>query len=683
MTKIFTGKTQLLRLSLIAFITIITAMQVNGQILWGAGSTDAASDEAGRFAKEFGTENAWKVIYAIDLTDTGEYWTRTTTGISLGRWWGTNKVFQSPSLADGAALFDSDYMDVKELMAPHRGELQSPDIDLTGLTAGDVIDAKVFVYYRSFEINEFSLGFSGDGGKTWKDYSFLDQVGNAVNEVFGQKYVTLRLKGATAGVTDFSKCKLRLKFDGDGYFAMVDNISLQKGIKYDITFPSGSQYDYNSTICPSPYAQIPLRNLLKAGDWDFLYGAVVYNNGDETIPASANPKLTCELLKSSDGSWTSLHKKIIAISRNIPAGDTVETNGDLSAEFKEIFKTNGTGNYRFTYHLSHDLADRSADNDDKFHDFTVTEDYSWFSAAPTDETGYPAANTSAFPVAGSGQVIQSLEQGVYFYFPDQTDLAINSVRYNAYIPSNTEPNDYALQVKIYSIEDISKPAEAQLAAIGIDAVTAIGGNTGKYVNREVNIVSVATSKKGYKLNNRSGIFAISLAQQNIDGLISINGVNRALRPGGYKTNNGLGKELSYFYQMLLIVGSGQPGQGGTVSYYGSYNGEPFSPSIAAKIVNASSVEPMGFSQNTLNENNVTQYPNPVTDRLNLQVRLEEMSAETAFILTDINGMILHMENYKDVKNMEYSFNTGHLLPGSYVMHIRTDKGNIAKKFIKY
>src|SRR6478609_4130045 len=111
MREYFTCKTtlKLIRLAFMAFLTLSLSQHANGQVLWGAGSSIPASDEAGRFANAFGGSNAWTAV----AVTTDALWTRTTTGISQGSYWGKNEAFKSPTLADGAALFDSDYMSSK------------------------------------------------------------------------------------------------------------------------------------------------------------------------------------------------------------------------------------------------------------------------------------------------------------------------------------------------------------------------------------------------------------------------------------------------------------------------------------------------------------------------------------------------------------------------------------------
>jgi hypothetical protein len=691
MRKPFTGKKTkgFIRTALLALAMMNLPLNADSQILWGAGSSNTASDEAGRFAKNFGTENGWT---ATGVSSPEALWTRTTTGVSQGTYWLDKEPFKSPGLSDGAALFDADYMTSKaSLTAPQKGELKSPSIDLTGLSAGDAIQAKIFLYYRLSSFLEFSLGFSSDGGKNWKNYP-LDIAGNSANTIYGQNFIKVRLTGATNGVTDFSDCRLRLLFEGNYYYAMADDISIEKVPVSDIAFPVFGEYNFQSTISPSPYAQIPVKYGTKATDHDFMYSAVVVNRGSAAIPTSANAKITCELLKSSGGSWNSLFKKDIAINKNIPAFDTVVVSGDITADFNAAFAANGAGNYRFTYHASSNLADGDAGNNDRSHDFTVTDDQnSLFSAVPLNNEGKPTANFSTFPTAQGNDLIQEFEQGVYFYFPDQTELAIESVNYNAFVPSNAMQGKYPVTVKLFSIEDseqTSFESPSSIAAIGFDTVSVNDGNLGKYQGRQVTVYDVSTLKAGHKLNSKTGFYYVSVHQANPDGLGVIDGTRRSLNPAGYVNDNlNLGKKVNYLYNMRIRYVTGRPNEPLTTWNYVGYTSYSFTPSIALKLISSTTLgmntSANASSANSSDEKNAEIFPNPVSDVLKMSVQLNERAEEATFILTNAQGMVLGMESFKQVQKMEYSLNTANLEPGIYYLHLRTDQGNIAKKFIKH
>jgi hypothetical protein len=686
MKKQITFKTS--SITFMAFIMLICSLSFSqkaiGQTLWGAGSSNASTDSVGRFINEFGTKGAWKQV----AVTTAALWTRTITGVSKGAYWGTNsQAFKSPGLADGAALFDSDFLDNGGTVggsgsspAPHHGELHSPVIDLTGLPTDNPIDVKLFLYYRLYDVPDFSVGFSADGGATWKDYN-LGVLGKATGTVYGQDYVTVRLIGATKGISDLSNCKLRFVFNGDSYYAMIDNVSIQKGAPYDISFPAAGIYGSKSTMNPSPYFQFPKRFAEKANDQDYYYAAVILNGGGLDIPASANAKLTWELLKSSGGgSWNSVLKKDVAISKKILANDTVVVTGDITSDLNAAFVANGLGDYRFRYLLNSDLSDENPGNNEAHYDFTITDDYNtWFSATPLNANGFPLSSTGYFPSASPGNVIQTLEQGLYYYFPDQKDLAMQSVRYIANMPISYEGTTQDIQVRVYDVTDLAAQKDWPIVALAVDTINKTAGNIGKYLEREVLLTDINTSVKGYKLNNKSGIYCIAIAQNNEDGLIDLQSKKHFVYPSVYNNNNGLGGDLNYFYRCFLKITEGVPGTTGATKYYSGYSGSSFIPSVAVKMFDAKTI---GIADILKESTSLEVYPNPVTDNLNLEINTDQAGSQASFILTDISGRIFSIENSVLVNNMTYTLNMKTLPSGNYIIHVKTDKGNVSKKIVK-
>lgn len=219
--------------------------------IWGAGSGNATSESLGQFENAFGTANAWT---AVDVTPNA-FWTRPTNGLTQGAYASGMQPMNSPSMANGAALFDSDYLDnggtqgafgTGTCPSPHRGELHSPIIDLSGNT-DSILEAKFYLYYRNFQLDEISIGFSSDGGSSWTDFSFNQGV--AVNSAFDPAYVTIPLTGVTAGVSDLTNCKLRLTFEGDYYFVMVDDLSLQRTCSVPVA-PTNTTASSAMSVCP-------------------------------------------------------------------------------------------------------------------------------------------------------------------------------------------------------------------------------------------------------------------------------------------------------------------------------------------------------------------------------------------------------------------------------------------------
>jgi len=391
--------------------------------------------------------------------------------------------------------------------------------------------------------------------------------------------------------------------------------------------------------------------------------------------------LTCELLKSSGKSWSSLWKKEISIGKNIPSLDTVYVSGDVTTEFNSVFTANGAGNYKFTYHVSHDLTDSDDTNDDKSHEFIITNDFNtWMSPVPLSETGYPRADNYSLPSVFQ-DVLTSLEHGSYFYFPDQTDITLAAARYCVKVPNPITPGSYNVSIRVYEVEeiDISNSSERKLVAIGGEEIKLVQTDKSAVLEREVELWDVKTFES-FKLSNASGLYYIAISQSKGDGLITANGTINMLIPGSY-TNAGvsLGVKVNSLYYTPLIITTNKDG----IRHYGGYTDEYTSPSIAVKMIDSKSVVGVKAVTNVMDDNSVTLSPNPVSNLLNIGVKLNQLSSNASFILTDVNGMVLNIEQYNQVQNMNYTLKTENLIPGAYFIHIRTDKGNISKKFIKY
>jgi hypothetical protein len=239
------------------FVLLLSAMNLNAQnVIWGVGSTNTNSDTIGRFLKPFGSApNAWTAVSVFHGNVTGctqvlpgnAFWTRSTTGRSIGNFFGNRPAMTSPTVADGVGLFDSDYLDnngtatFNSGTAPtgyncggtipgHRGELHSPAFDLTGYS-DSTVSASFYLYYRPFTLRELSIGFSRDNGATWTDFDITQGV--AANTEFATAKVEIPLFGVLDGATNLTQCKIRFNFDGYYYFAMVDDLSLSITPDYD------------------------------------------------------------------------------------------------------------------------------------------------------------------------------------------------------------------------------------------------------------------------------------------------------------------------------------------------------------------------------------------------------------------------------------------------------------------
>lgn len=225
----------------IALLLLASVITTNAQNLWGV---DAAIDVANaEFQNNFGETTIASNYDAINWTALtvfqndgavipGEaFWTRNTLGYSQGAYWSGTTPVNSPSNANGVAIFDSDFLDnggIQEAFGTgispsgHKGELISPRIDLSGST-NEPIAVKFFSFYKDSQIAELSVSFSNNDGTTWGipvDYRSLQ-----ANQTEGFISVIMP-KSSTQGISNLSQCRIKFTFDGDYFFAIIDDISI-------------------------------------------------------------------------------------------------------------------------------------------------------------------------------------------------------------------------------------------------------------------------------------------------------------------------------------------------------------------------------------------------------------------------------------------------------------------------
>lgn len=680
------------------------AMAVGGSvqaqnIVWGAGA-DSLSNVIGTFADAFNTPNGWM---PVSVSETGAtpgdaLWTRTTNGLSQGAYAGGLPALASPSVNNGAALFDSDYMDnggvagafgTGTAPSPHKGYLFSPLFDLSGYT-DTLLAAQMYLQYRNFSISELSIGFSSDGGATWDDFDIQQGVGT--NQFFDTDMIEVTLAGVTAGVTDLDSCQLRLTFDGDYYFAMIDDITLIKGKAYDITFaPAIEQNDYKTIAPPAPFAVMP--DFVAEGYAPYIFGAMATNKGGAAIPQSANPTLYYDITMDMAGTWTSVLNGSAPFDTTIYASGYASVSDDITTAMQAAHAANGVGDYRITYWLGHDLNEGDMANDTMIFDWTVTTNA--YSAMPMAQAGGPAADDNVFPGAASGNVVQTFEWGGLYYFPDTAGIAIDSVEYRMYastqLNSTTVPS-VVVTVNVYEFDNNAADLATamQLRTLTIDTVPTVG-TPGTYVYRKVkivdpNIFNTTTLKYDYPygLYNSAtpdALYSVTLSQTNVGGIVGPapaqqrNGFFAASMSLPYEFND----EITVETLTPLRVVEGTAGTMGSETWYGGFEGNHQAPSIMLKTTNWPVSSINNVSKNDNNAINV--FPNPANNVLNVTLDLEKTS-DVRYILTDVQGRVLNMQNRDAVQNDVLTLDVTNLPAGVYFMNARTDAGVFTKRFVK-
>jgi hypothetical protein len=387
-------KINLMRLAAFVVICLFVMGTSNAQTkVWGVGSgTGVADAEFSTTFTQSGTAGSYgaTVWTALSVNQGGgavtpgsAYWTRSLTGYSAGAYWGGTTPMASPSQVNGVAIFDSDFMDNAGVQnafgtgtspSPHKGELISPRIDLTGYTDSALV-IQFFARYREYSINELSIAVSVDDGVTWAQTVDFRSVFAADQEGLAR----VLLATATSGASNLTQCRLKFTFDGDYYFVIVDDVTIEVAPLYDISMgspnPSGTLLiDAGDNVKIGGNAYNPAINIDPTDLREWFWGGKAANFGALTLyPAdSAAMYVNIDFTDAITGGVTpSVYMDTIWYD-TLHAGDgsgvtNIEYLRDLS-----FISTYGEGEYSVSYWVAHKNTDGTTANDTAKHNFTIT-----------------------------------------------------------------------------------------------------------------------------------------------------------------------------------------------------------------------------------------------------------------------------------------------------------------------
>ncbi len=219
---------------LLALVPFAMSGDLNAQTIYWGGPEEPNSTFDGGF-------NDWTVLGVScsgGVAGSNALW---TWGIGLGPqggYAGSAGPIASPSAANGSVIFDSNYLDDDGVQgafgtgtcpAPHRGELISPVIDMTG---NSNVAVSFYQFYRRFAGPESSqqvpgtyIAFSSDGGTTWSaDVPLNSSL--AVNAATANP--NKQVIDASAYADDNANFRFKFVFHGDYYFWQLDDVRLEE-----------------------------------------------------------------------------------------------------------------------------------------------------------------------------------------------------------------------------------------------------------------------------------------------------------------------------------------------------------------------------------------------------------------------------------------------------------------------
>lgn len=702
-------KINLIRLSVLVVACFLAIGTTNAQTkVWGAGAAVGVAD--GEFQNNFiqagsftagDNPTAWTALSISHggpnntVSPGAAYWTRSLTGSSQGAYWGTRSPISSPSQANGVAIFDSDFMDNGgdpnaqgngTAVADQHGELISPRIDLQGYTNSALV-LQFYTYFRDFDIDAFEVAMSVDDGLTWspaRDFKNL-----APDEE--QTFIRLLFKSITANVANLSQCRIKFSFVGNYYFAMIDDVTIEIAPEYDIAIgiedlKSNFLNLRGTTVKVGSNRFMPLNNIIHSNDRrEWFWGARAVNDGGKDILPSANPRLYLSIdhVDAVSGTLTP------DVYLDTVSYDTLVSGaaaGDFQIEdFRDIafIQTYGAGRYEVTYWVDHDSLDGNPANDTSRHFFTITDNTppltNYISKVPLNQNGDPAITGPAFTGTPTPS---SWEWGSVYFFPrGATDsICIDSVRFRYYVPTGFSGS--ASQTLFCNIAEINPTNrfinnDNMVTQIGVSTVslTDLNNKKGTYNAVTARDFRDAGTNGPMSLLKDNGFYYISvLTSPSLTGGNATFNENQVPWYGMFDNRNydmniirSSVDSIISFSPMRVVDGTG------VVNWYGGFEESNGVPSIGVHL-RFKSFNPLSVS--TVWETKgaeLSVYPNPTSDVLNVDFSLEEAN-DVMYIITDMAGRVLNVTEKQNITKDFQTVDVSNFAPGVYMITARTNDG---------
>lgn len=548
-----------------------------------------------------------------------------TTVMSL--FWGTRGPIQSPSVANGCAMYNSDIYDgggtgVGQGMFPgtHSGTLTSPSVDCSAYPA---VSLKMNQYARA-NANAVStiLEVSNDGGMTWTPFVINEAVvGNGSTTPDDVLLVDIsEVAGSQADV------KLRFTWNGRYYFWLIDDVQVIETPANNLAL--GNYIFYPPSSYATPASQIATDT--------FGFSADLSNLGRE---AQTNVILKATVTDNEDNI---LYQDSVLIDE-LAVG--VKDTFDIESLFVPDMLAAGQ-DYLITYEVY------SLDNPDDFdpsdnsasEEFLITEGL----FAKDDGSGIGGIRT------GSGGDYKF--GNFYQISPASPNVSATNLIFAAGKNSADGPiAGEQVTLLIYKVNDNVLPDWSNFNDAADDDLTLAGFQTYTFPDDYTNYTETT----------------VEMFNLDAEPLVPLDAGGRYFAVVSYEgsANNifaGTDDDINYF-QISTVVYS-------TAWFLGGFGEEE------AAVVRMEITLPVDTDEELLPETSLTVSPNPTTDQLNVTLDLDAPQ-EAVVIMADLNGKILLMRDYQNVQKETFQYNVSHLPAGTYLVRIGTTEGISTKKFV--
>jgi Secretion system C-terminal sorting domain len=602
----------------------------------------------------------------LDITHWG--WSRTS--VSRGGY-GGNAPLISSSIANGAAIFDSDFLDnggvqgaVGKSPSPHAAELISPTMNATGYS--DMI-IEFNQLYRAFASKCF-IRYSNDDGATWsKDFQLNAEV--APNASSPNTSVTTTKKRVILyGSQGTNKFKIKFIFDGDYYFWAIDDVKLISQKYFDVQINT----DFYA-ITPSVYTPVNQLDTVR-----FL--SDVSNQGTN---AMNNVKLKVTVWRDADKAivYTSTSSQYPTVTN---AGDTIQNRILPNPLLPAAISTPGKyfGSYRVFGDSS--IVDVVPTNDTARFEFWVSD------TSATNSVVIAGVGKSNYTKEDANTTTTRLGNGFW------TGTEPRSVRYGNYYRINKVPatittltarlNPFpaagrAIQGNLYEWKDanddgIIQYTERTIVAASDTIIPKTVANANAWF-----VFKLSDINTGKLFNPKANTDYIAVVEFDAPAFVAAKGDTNYI---SMVFNSGFYNNFAMRYVMdsigspryATILGKNIDSDWTTTGF----SNRSLTPVVRLNVL------PFVITNTTtvLSENNkMTLSPNPVgsDNVVNIDIELEKYS-DALFRVYNLDGRLLTEQVLEKFQKQNVQLEVNEYSAGTYIVQILTPDGVMSKRFVK-
>lgn len=616
------------RLGTLLLMSVLVGFQLSAQaVLWGG-----PNDPNSTFANGLG---AWTTI-ELGSSAGKALWTYSASGTSKGYYSDLSGSIISPSSADGAAIFDSDFLDNGGIAdndgngsapAPHKGALVSPVIDCSTFSS---VSLAFYQYYQNYT-STCTIEVTSDEGKTWTSFPVNEEVRFGTGTYRNNK----RVVDITSAAALKSKMQFRFVFEGDGYFWTIDDVTL-------IELPDNDLALITPYYFPFTYAQ-PKSQICND---EFKFSTTVSNLGKS---AQKNALFKVEILDKD--------RTTVLFTDETQVANMDPTDDNITIKTNKTFIPNNLdfGKYyiRWTFNGGN-TPDYNPNDNVRTDSFEITVNS--YSREPGIRTGVRANERTAFVVASQYRTPNC--------WTNNDRFKVTNVEMAFAVGRKASINGYTTNIGFYKIKDEVSPnflnfdREKGLASTSIEAI----------------------ANQAFTGTNESSFTLFQVPLKNDQGAdIELAANTRYFLTCSHPEEPSDDPDSWHFHAASLEK---------------NYEGHPFAvpvidnegywleswPDGDAPVLRLSIGVITKTDDHPLDESVLNISPNPVQNN-EVKFNLKFGKATDANItLFDMNGKVLNFEPHKSVLNQTISLSTLNLASGEYFIRVSTQEGTKTKMF---